>query len=701
MHISRIRIRNFRNFRRSAFLLQEGVNALIGENGSGKTNAFYAVRLLLDDSLTRRALRLRESDFNRANGDWKGHWIAISVDFENLDTSEGCQVIRHNVGHMDEENRGTYTFFFRPKIEVRKALYTLCREQAGADRIRRQLSEIEIDQYEHAFTGRGVADFLDDSVYARVVGDFDALQFPNPDEISDADVGVTMLQPLHHEVSCTFVKALRDVVGELRSYRDSPLLNLLRGTEQHIEVEDAERIISTVKELNRDISSLSEVRQIAQGVQDTLYDTVGHTYSPNIDVYSGLPEEIDNLFQRLTLKVSDPSDAGYQGDLSELSLGGANLIYLSLKLLEYELKASSDRAAHFLLIEEPEAHIHTHIQKTLFDNYQDTKTQVVVSTHSTHISAASRISRVNILATEGQEAHVYHPSANLSPEQCRRVERYLDAVRSTLLFAKAVMLVEGDAELVLIPALVKKVFGVSLDELGISLINMSSTVFANIAIIFDDQRIRRRCAIVTDSDTSITPLNESEDDDTPFEKSCRASQEAGEERREVLDELCDGNTWLEPFYATHTFEVDYLQAGNVEYVVAGINTILSQEAARTRSAERIRSADVAISGKETLRLAGVAGKGWYALLLAEQVDIDTEIPGYILEAIAFACRETMDLEFVRRMALYRLEDYAKADEDVADVMAKARTGTLQELQEAYSNRLPEDALTSFLTALNS
>ena len=33
------------------------------------------------------------------------------------------------------------------------------------------------------------------------------------------------------------------------------------------------------------------------------------------------------------------------------------------KLLEYE-KVRTDRIANFLLIEEPEAHIHTHIQKT-------------------------------------------------------------------------------------------------------------------------------------------------------------------------------------------------------------------------------------------------------------------------------------------------------------------------------------------------
>lgn len=59
-----------------------------------------------------------------------------------------------------------------------------------------------------------------------------------------------------------------------------------------------------------------------------------------------------------------------------MSLGGANLIYLALKLYEYEEGISKNLLANFLIIEEPEAHIHTHIQKSLFSNLKNNKTQV-------------------------------------------------------------------------------------------------------------------------------------------------------------------------------------------------------------------------------------------------------------------------------------------------------------------------------------
>jgi len=62
----------------SRMTFRKGVNTLIGENGSGKTNALHALRLLLDDYLARNATYLRETDFCRELGDWRGHWIIIA-----------------------------------------------------------------------------------------------------------------------------------------------------------------------------------------------------------------------------------------------------------------------------------------------------------------------------------------------------------------------------------------------------------------------------------------------------------------------------------------------------------------------------------------------------------------------------------------------------------------------------------------------
>ena len=244
------------------------------------------------------------------------------------------------------------------------------------------------------------------------------------------------MRALYEEVACTFVRALRDVVAELRPYRSSPLLTLLRGMESEIEITEADRITGQVRTLNDDISSLQEIKELAAGIEGALKKAIGYTYGPNVSIESALPDSMERLLQRLVVLVGDSSGSAYRGELQEQSLGVANLVYLALKLLEYELKLSTDRVAHFFLIEEPEAHIHTHIQKTLFSNLPSKKTQVIVSTHSTHISSAAKIASVNVLAKKDDHVEVYQPANGLSPIEITRLERYLDAVRSTLLFAK-------------------------------------------------------------------------------------------------------------------------------------------------------------------------------------------------------------------------------------------------------------------------
>ena len=57
-------------------------------------------------------------------------------------------------------------------------------------------------------------------------------------------------------------------------------------------------------------------------------------------------------------------------DLDSLGLGSTNIIYIALKLLEYSFIRELDeiQAKYLLLLfEEPEAHLHKHIQMSLFD----------------------------------------------------------------------------------------------------------------------------------------------------------------------------------------------------------------------------------------------------------------------------------------------------------------------------------------------
>jgi len=63
MHKSKLSIVNYRNFSSTKLLFKKGVNTVIGENGSGKTNLFRAIHLLLDDNMIRPAYNLDDNFF--------------------------------------------------------------------------------------------------------------------------------------------------------------------------------------------------------------------------------------------------------------------------------------------------------------------------------------------------------------------------------------------------------------------------------------------------------------------------------------------------------------------------------------------------------------------------------------------------------------------------------------------------------------
>ena len=613
MYISKVSLINYRNFKNAKFIFNKNINTIIGENGSGKTNLFRAIRLLLDDNLLKYTYKLNENDFNRGLNDWRGHWIIISLEFSELSQDEAIQALFvHGVGDTGTTplTKATYNLFFRPKTDIRIKLSKLSKKDiAGLNTIRESMS---IDDYETFFTGKSSVDFNKPDNYKKLVGDFENVIFP--DEIDESKFGVKIPHQLSisNEISFTFVKALRDVVSDFNSNRTNPLLNLLNNKSDDIPDDDFEPIATKIREVNESIENLTDIKNIKSDIKDTIKEAVGETYAPSsISIKSNLSDEADKLLQSLKLFISEPNET-YEGAIHELSLGGANLIFLTLKLLEYKYRKDRDKFANFLLIEEPEAHIHTHIQKTLFDNLEYSDTQIIYSTHSPQISEVSKISNINILAKKQNFAEVYQPSKGLEGAKIIKLERYLDAIRSNLLFAKGVLLVEGDAEAILIPSLVKNFFGVSLDELGISLINIGSTGFENVAQIFHKDRVQRKCAIVTDLDAAISDTTEVPGEANKikkYKKKMLNSQIKGLERQARLNSFTEDNEWLNVFYAEHTFEVDFIKSGNVDEVVKLSNEVYTQELKKEESKNDLESEDKGIFGKRILTIASNKGKG--------------------------------------------------------------------------------------------
>ncbi|MBQ3045517.1 MAG: AAA family ATPase [Clostridia bacterium] len=666
MYLKYIQIVNYKNLKSSVFKFDKGANTIIGENDSGKSNAMTAIRVLLDSTFFYNTKRLKESDFSDSLGDWRGHWIIVSAFFDEITdddkTNEICAEIipsEENQNFLksfircEDNNYGTVTLFIRPIKKIRNDLHK-AKTKEEFERIR---AGISLTDYEFFYTSRSQADYTNPEIYNALVGDLEQGEYVDPEKIDYEIMGnrIDILSVWQH-VSLVFIDALRDVESELRKPRN-PIRRVFDTIQKDVANESKDSITQKIQELNQIISSIPQISNIGKEVNGKLNEIAGLVYSPEIKVESKLKESIDSLAKYLAVSPSN------QDDVDSLGLGHLNILYIALKLVEFEYNRNHE-ILNIMIIEEPEAHIHTHIQKTLFDNLKVAKdyTQVIMTTHSNQISEVSDITKVNVLKINNSITEVMYPSAGLDDFGFDRLkqkefplslclERYLDAKRSVLLFSKGVILVEGDGEEILLPSLVKNIFGVSLDELGIGLINVGSVGFENIASIFSPQRLRRHCAIVTDLDAVVAGAKKSNEE----------AAKRGETRKEKLNDLFSDNPWVEMFYAPYTFEVDFAAIQeNREFIKTIIQSHYEKQYAIEKHTSHLFGSD-AERYDSVLTLAKAIGKGWYATLLASEINGSAILPQYLLKSIVFASQDVLSFTILWKIFSYRLSCYEDAE----------------------------------------
>src|ERR1039458_6813883 len=94
MHISRIIIRNFRNFRHLDVRIGKGVTCVIGENNTGKTNFLHALRLALDSNLSSQYRQLLEQDIHSAADFTTPNQAIVAVEFADYQNQENeCALV--------------------------------------------------------------------------------------------------------------------------------------------------------------------------------------------------------------------------------------------------------------------------------------------------------------------------------------------------------------------------------------------------------------------------------------------------------------------------------------------------------------------------------------------------------------------------------------------------------------------------------
>ena len=504
MYLKKLIIKNFRIFDEIGIelIFNKGVNAIIGENNSGKSSVIDALRIVYSTVTYKKDIFFSKSDFHASEDGTVAKYAQFDVYLEEVPR----RMIEIWNPQSDSGMGGDFHIRFEKYISP-----------SGMEKVR------------SVYWGFGTEGNLLSS-----------------DTFEATDV--------------VFLGALRDSENEMRPSRNSKLAQLLRNL---VPGEDArsewvqvlgnansnllkkEQLKKTRNTINQNLAKIEQEflnQQIDIGLVEPRFDSIASSLRAWVKPKWILINKADSVYEKaysyfqshMDLKKIQEDTKGIYFEISILDsetdidkeladkicevanksfelyqngLGYNNLLFMSAVLGDMAIEKSGVYQ-NLLLVEEPEAHLHPQLQELVHNflsdaNKNDSNIQIIYTSHSPTLASKIDIENINLLYEYGHKKYCLPFSqTKLTEENKKYLQRYLDVTKSQMFFARGILFVEGISEAILLPAMAKALDR-PFEKYAVELVNVDSVAFAPFVNLLSSDKVNTcfsKVSIITDDD---------------------------------------------------------------------------------------------------------------------------------------------------------------------------------------------------------
>lgn len=475
MQIQSVHIRNYRSLQDIRLELTD-ITVLLGSNGTGKSSILHALNWFFNGG------DLEVEDITAGLG---SQTVSVEVIFTQLD-----ELDRESLGKYGTGESAAFTRTWHPesgdKLTGRARAYTdfeSIRSIDGARELKKKYDELRESNPNLGLPAVRSKDLA--------LTEMNKWEQSHPDQLDEATVSATHLfgftgtAKLAGRFGFAFVTGAEDAAGATEDARGTLLAQLIERAADISGIED--QITGLKATFEGDLETLlsnqydSTLRSVENAVASSLQQYVG---SARVSLAVDTPE-IRVPQRRIILRASD---GDHDTNVSRQGQGFQRALIISVL---QELSGVSDvtkSSSMLLAIEEPELYQHPtqsrHFASVLdaLAQNKEQRTQVILATHSPYFVDAGAFEKVRRTSKEhtGQGVpttrcqHATQPyvaerlrEAGLDPQaDIERARASLRRDLSEVLFARAVLLVEGPSDAALMRGLATR--SRSLDAIGVA-----------------------------------------------------------------------------------------------------------------------------------------------------------------------------------------------------------------------------------------